>query len=317
MLGGSRLRRASFSTSLRRKPSTRRSFRRTGWPAGVGLHGDNDRRLAGRAAAAFATRASTTERGIVDLDPTGQAFARILLHHHPHELVCELPGGVLGHTEASSRLEIPPLLCVRWVHGAEPSAQRHLGRGEIVPPSAGRALVEVAGLDDAVLLPAAAGADKAARPAPAKHSLPAPIRASVKFIEARLVEPFLKLNAIARHASTPPASARVHDLYQMPAGWDRSVIRLTFVAGAEIDAKVARKNLWSSLTIGVTGFFAPCLGVLLFARFVVGQARPARSLQHHGSSDGGGQCRDAVRFFIKRLRGHTSAESDRGGTAEA
>ena len=94
-------------------------------------------------------------------------------------------------------------------------------------------------------------------------------------------------------------------------------ILLTFVAGAEIDAKVARKNLWSSLTIGVTGFFAPCLGVLLFARFVVGQARPARSLQHHGSSDGGGQCRDVVRFFIRRLRGRTSAEFDRGGTAEA
>ena len=62
------------------------------------------------------------------------------------------------------------------------------------------------------------GADKAAPPAPAKHSLPAPIRASVKFIEARLAEPFLKLNAIARHASTPPASSRVHDLYHMPAG---------------------------------------------------------------------------------------------------
>ena len=159
-----------------------------------------------------------TERGIVDLDPTGQAFARIPLHHHLHELVFELPGGVLGHTEASSRLAIPPLLCVRWVHGAEPSAQRHLGRGENRAgdqrglPSAGRALVEVAGLDDAVLLPAAAGADKAARPAPAKHSLPAPIRASVKFIEARLAEPFLKLNAIARHASTPPVPLSVPDL---------------------------------------------------------------------------------------------------------
>ena len=45
-------------------------------------------------------------------------------------------------------------------------------------------------------------------------------------------------------------------------------ILLTFLAGAEIDAKVVRKNLWSSLTIGVMGFFAPYLGVLLFARFV-------------------------------------------------
>ena len=41
-----------------------------------------------------------------------------------------------------------------------------------------------------------------------------------------------------------------------------------FLAGAEIDAKVVRKNLWSSVTIGVMGFFAPYLGVLLFARFV-------------------------------------------------
>ena len=45
-------------------------------------------------------------------------------------------------------------------------------------------------------------------------------------------------------------------------------ILLTFLAGAEIDAKVIRKNFWSSMTIGVTGFFAPYLGVLLFARFV-------------------------------------------------
>jgi Kef-type K+ transport system membrane component KefB len=43
-------------------------------------------------------------------------------------------------------------------------------------------------------------------------------------------------------------------------------ILLTFLAGAEIDAKVVRKNLWSSFTIGVMGFFAPYLGVLLFAR---------------------------------------------------
>jgi hypothetical protein len=35
----------------------------------------------------------------------------------------------------------------------------------------------------------------------------APILASVKFIEARLAEPFLKLNPIARYASTPPASS--------------------------------------------------------------------------------------------------------------
>ena len=45
-------------------------------------------------------------------------------------------------------------------------------------------------------------------------------------------------------------------------------ILLTFLAGAEIDAKVVRKNFWSSMTIGVMGFFAPYLGVLLFTQFV-------------------------------------------------
>lgn len=41
------------------------------------------------------------------------------------------------------------------------------------------------------------------RPAPAKHSFPAPILASVKFIEGRLAEPFL--NALLRRlVALPP-----------------------------------------------------------------------------------------------------------------
>ncbi len=45
-------------------------------------------------------------------------------------------------------------------------------------------------------------------------------------------------------------------------------ILLTFLAGAEIDAQVIRRNLWSSLGIGVVGFLFPYLGVFAFARFV-------------------------------------------------
>src|SRR5512143_1469253 len=45
-------------------------------------------------------------------------------------------------------------------------------------------------------------------------------------------------------------------------------ILLTFLAGAEIDAQVIRRNVWSSMTIGVVGFLAPYLGVLTYARFV-------------------------------------------------
>ena len=51
-------------------------------------------------------------------------------------------------------------------------------------------------------------------------------------------------------------------------------ILLTFLAGAEIDPKVVRRHLWSSLSIGLVGFFAPYTGVLCFAHFVVGWPWP-------------------------------------------
>ncbi|MDR3534395.1 MAG: cation:proton antiporter [Rhodopila sp.] len=51
-------------------------------------------------------------------------------------------------------------------------------------------------------------------------------------------------------------------------------ILLTFLAGAEIDPQVVRRNLWSSFGIGLIGFFAPYVGVLCFAHFVVGWPWP-------------------------------------------
>jgi Kef-type K+ transport system membrane component KefB len=51
-------------------------------------------------------------------------------------------------------------------------------------------------------------------------------------------------------------------------------ILLTFLAGAEIDPRIVKKHFWSSLSIGVVGFIAPYLGVLLYARFVVGWSWP-------------------------------------------
>ncbi len=47
-------------------------------------------------------------------------------------------------------------------------------------------------------------------------------------------------------------------------------ILLTFLAGAEIDIKVVRRNLWSTMSIGLMGFFAPYIGILLFAHFIYG-----------------------------------------------
>jgi len=51
-------------------------------------------------------------------------------------------------------------------------------------------------------------------------------------------------------------------------------ILLTFLAGAEIDPRIVRKHFWSSMSIGVAGFFAPYIGVLLYAHFVVGWPWP-------------------------------------------
>jgi Kef-type K+ transport system membrane component KefB len=47
-------------------------------------------------------------------------------------------------------------------------------------------------------------------------------------------------------------------------------ILLTFLAGTEIDPRIVRKHFWSSMTIGIVGFFAPYLGVLAYAHWVIG-----------------------------------------------
>jgi Kef-type K+ transport system membrane component KefB len=51
-------------------------------------------------------------------------------------------------------------------------------------------------------------------------------------------------------------------------------ILLTFLAGAEIDVEVIRRNFGSTMSIGLVGFFAPYLGVLAFAHFVSGWPWP-------------------------------------------
>ena len=51
-------------------------------------------------------------------------------------------------------------------------------------------------------------------------------------------------------------------------------ILLTFLAGTEIDPRIVRKHFWSSLTIGVMGFFAPYLGVLAYAHWGLGWPWP-------------------------------------------
>lgn len=51
-------------------------------------------------------------------------------------------------------------------------------------------------------------------------------------------------------------------------------ILLTFLAGTEIDPRIVKKHFWSSMTIGMMGFFAPYLGVLAYAHWGAGWAWP-------------------------------------------
>ncbi len=51
-------------------------------------------------------------------------------------------------------------------------------------------------------------------------------------------------------------------------------IVLTFLAGAEIDPQVVRRNLGASLGIGLASFFGPFLGVLAYAHWVSGWPWP-------------------------------------------
>lgn len=51
-------------------------------------------------------------------------------------------------------------------------------------------------------------------------------------------------------------------------------ILLTFLAGAEIDGEVVRRKFWPSMTIGLMGFFAPYLGVLFYAHYLLGWPWP-------------------------------------------
>lgn len=51
-------------------------------------------------------------------------------------------------------------------------------------------------------------------------------------------------------------------------------ILLTFLAGTEIDSRVVRKHFWSSMSIGIIGFLAPYIGVLLYARYAIDWSWP-------------------------------------------
>src|ERR1700758_2126792 len=175
----------------------------------------HDRRLARRTAAPLAAVALAAEIGVVDLDPSCQALCGVPLHHRLHELVFDRPGGGLGDAKSAAQLNAgdAALALSEVVHGAKPSAQRHLGRCENRSgdhgclPSTGGTLVKHPGLDEAVTLPCANRADKAGWPAPPHHRLPALILCSVKNSKLGLAEPLLKLHLVCAPSFKPAETA--------------------------------------------------------------------------------------------------------------
>jgi hypothetical protein len=198
---GSKLRLAKVVISARRKPLTRRNFKRLGIPCGV------------------VSTAATI--GVIHLDASRQALHGIPLHHHLHELVLDLPGRGLGDARSAAQLdaENAALALGQVIHGAKPRTQWHFGRGEYRSSdqgclsSTGGALVQRAGLDQAVLLAAAHRADEARWPAPMHHNVTALILCSVKSGEPSLTEALLKLDLVARHRPNPQKQPIVPGLY--------------------------------------------------------------------------------------------------------
>ena len=83
-------------------------------------------------------------------------------------------------------------------------------------------------------------------------------------------------------------------------------ILLTFLAGVEIDQAVIKRNFWSTMCIGGTGFFAPYLGVMFFCSFrlrlAVAAGADRRHFAVHHFGRGGLCCDDRDRIQQDRDR---------------
>src|SRR5512133_3020265 len=169
-----------------------------------GFHGRDERRLAWRAATAFAAGPLPAEVGVVDLHSPGQTLAGVALHHHLRQLGLHLPCRGLLHAQAAAQLNARnPLLALgQVVHGAEPQAERHMGggengaRGQRRLTAAGTALKQPARRHLAIRPPTADRALETIRPTRVHHHSPALLLCAVALFELRLAEPLLELHAV-------------------------------------------------------------------------------------------------------------------------
>ena len=169
----------------------------------------NDRNLVLRSPARLATRAFSAEVGIIHLDLSLQQVDLLPIRHGPQDLVVEQPGRVVLHAQMAAELQRrdPSLGLADQIESQEPGCQRQLGGlhdragREGCLMAAGSALValEPAAVDQAVLLSSATRASEAIGPAGFLQSRLTLLLRAVQPLERQQRQPFLKLDAVARH----------------------------------------------------------------------------------------------------------------------
>src|SRR5271166_4838267 len=137
---------------------------------------------------------------------------RVTLHHHLRQLVLDLPGRGLRHPEAAAEFDAGDALLAlgQVIHGAEPKAQRQVGRGEDRAcdrrglAATGVTLEQPTGLHLAICAAAAGRTFEAIRPSGGDHHRPAFLLGAVDRLEGRLTEALLKLHFVPSHCRTLP-----------------------------------------------------------------------------------------------------------------
>ena len=184
-----------------------------------GLDGGDQRDFGWRTAPTLAAVALASEKGIVDLNRTGESLTRLAFEHHLHQLVLDLPGRVLRGPQMPGELERrDAVLALRQqVDGLEPDDQRQLGAVEDGVCRQGRLETTPTALDQSpafqlrVAFPSAARAEEAVRPAQFRQRFSTQLRGPEAGLESAPTQPLLELNPILPSHAKPPVLSRFQE----------------------------------------------------------------------------------------------------------
>src|SRR3954452_4596638 len=231
-------------TQMAHRPALDRDPAEVGDPAeldphrlalGDGFHGRDKGRLAGTASATFATRAFAPDVGVIDLDAlAGQRLVLITFQHDLHQLVLDLPGGVMRHPETAGQLKAGQAVLAlgQGVDRGKPRGQRQLGGmkdragDQRHLMAARRALLDRAGPEHDRVGSSAFRADETPRPAPREQRCPTLFLGAILQPKRRFAQTLLELHNVLGHPNLPQ-SLSSSSLYHPPR-------KLKFVGNQEL-----------------------------------------------------------------------------------